>query len=203
MEHTNNCYLNKSFSSLTLLSIFALNPRPRQNPPTMKRDFLRLLKELEEDELREELRMLYDRFPVLREYYKLELSANTAQVLEKYKKDVRKAFFTGRRRMGKRGRSNSNKILKAFSEVSIHAKDLVQLHLYRVEVMIEAIHYYGVTNESFHDSTVKSFANALKLAKNEVLLDGIQEDAERLVVLFHECKNLHWFSLSETMREYY
>ncbi|MEM6771675.1 MAG: DUF6155 family protein, partial [Bacteroidota bacterium] len=82
----------------------------------MKRDFLRLLKELDEDELREELRMLYDRFPVLREYYKLELSANTTKVLEKYKKDVRKAFFTGRRRMGKRGRSNSNKILKAFSE---------------------------------------------------------------------------------------
>lgn len=147
--------------------------------------------------------MLYDRFPVLREYYKLELSNNTAKVLEKYKKDVRKAFFTGRRRMGKRGRSNSNKIIKAFSEVSIHAKDLLLLHLYRVEVMIEAIHYYGVTNESFHASTVKSFTKALKLAKNEVLLDSIQPEAERLVALFHECKILHWFSFSEAMREYY
>lgn len=169
----------------------------------MKRDFLRLLKALDEDELRDELRMLYDRFPTLREYYKLELSENTGAVLDKYKKDVRKAFFTGRRRMGKRGRSNSSKVIKSFSEVSIHAADLVRLHLYRVEVMIEAIVYYGVDAESFYESTVKSFAKAMKLAENEMLLADVRPEAERLVELFHHGKRLHWFTLSHVMREHY
>jgi len=169
----------------------------------MKRDFLKLLKALDEEELREELLALYERFPVLREYYKLELGTSTKDILEKYKKDVRKAFFTGRRRMGKRGRSNSSKIIKAFTEVSIHNKDLVILHLYRVEVMIEAINNYRVDAEQFHDSTVKSFAKALTLAKKHVLLEDVRPEAERLMALFHECKRCGWFTLSEVFREYY
>jgi len=72
----------------------------------MKRDFLRLLKELDEDELREELKTLYDRFAVVREYYKLELSTNTKAVLDRYQKEIRKAFFPSRGyRMNRRARS--------------------------------------------------------------------------------------------------
>lgn len=169
----------------------------------MKRDFLRLLKELDEAELREELKMLYDRFPVLREYYKLELSANTAAVLEKYKKALRKAFFTGRRRMNKRGRSASSRVIKDFAAVSIHPRDLVLLQLHRVAVMIEAITYYRVDSEPFHDSTVKSFRKALQLAEKEALLDSTREEAQRLIWLFEEQKRLEWFSLAEVGREFY
>ncbi len=169
----------------------------------MKRDFLRLLKELDEHELRDELQNLYDRFPVLREYYKLELSANTGKVLEKYKKDVRKAFFTGRgRRMARRGRSNSNKIIRAFSEVSIHARDLLELHLYRVEVMTEAIDFFGIDSESFHDSTVKSFAKALGMARKELLLDSFRPRIEQLARTFDEKKRLYYFTFSEVLREH-
>ncbi|MEO0731304.1 MAG: DUF6155 family protein [Bacteroidota bacterium] len=150
----------------------------------MKRDFLKLLKTLEEDELREELQMLYDRFPAVKEYYRLELSANTAAVLDKYKKQIRKAFFTGRgRRMGKRGRSNSKKTLKEFAQVSIHARDLVELHFYRVRVMLEAADFYYVTNEGFHQSIVSSYAEACRLAEKEVLLDSFREPARKLIPL--------------------
>ena len=175
----------------------------RSNLSNMKRDFLRLLKELEEDELRDELRMLYDRFPVIREYYKLELSANTAAVLEKYKKAVRKAFFTGRRRMNKRGRSASSRVIKEFAAVSIHPKDLVLLHLHRVDVMTEAIKYYRIDAEPFHDSTVKSFRKALQLAEKEALLESVREEAQRLIWLFEEGKRLEWFSLGAVGREFY
>jgi len=147
----------------------------------MKKDFLRLLKELDEDELREELKGLYERFPTLREYYKLELSGSTRAVLDKYKKDVRKAFFTGRRRMGKRGRSNSAKVIKDFKEVSIHAKDLVELNFYRVEVMIEAMDYSNVDNEPFYNSMLKSFERAAAMAQKELMLDTFRELADKIV----------------------
>lgn len=150
----------------------------------MKRDFLRLLKELDEDELREELKSLYERFPVLREYYKLELSGSTKAVLEKYKKAVRKTFFTGRRRMGKRGRSNSAKVIKDFKEVSIHAKDLIELNFYRVAVMIEAMEYYNVESEPFYNSMFTSFVRAAEMAKKELMLDTFREVAEEIVTDF-------------------
>ncbi|TXF89153.1 hypothetical protein FUA23_11625 [Neolewinella aurantiaca] len=150
----------------------------------MKRDFLRLLKELDEDELREELKTLYERFPALREYYKLELSGSTKAVLDKYKKDVRKAFFTGRRRMGKRGRSNSAKVIKDFREVSIHAKDLIELNFYRVAVMVEAMEFYNVESEPFYNSMLKSFERSAEMAKKELMLDTFRETADEIVSNF-------------------
>jgi hypothetical protein len=150
----------------------------------MKRDFLRLLKELDEEELREELKSLYERFPALREYYKLELSGSTKGVLDKYKKDLRKAFFTGRRRMGKRGRSNSARVIKDFKEVSIHAKDLIELHFYRVSVMIEAMDHYNVDNEPFYNSMLKSFERSAELAQKELMLETFREMAEEIVAHF-------------------
>lgn len=152
----------------------------------MKRDFLRLLKELDEDELREELKSLYERFPVLREYYKLELSGSTKSVLDKYKAAVRKAFFTGRRRMGKRGRSNSARVIKDFKEVSIHAKDLIELHFYRVAVMIEAMEYYHIDNEPFYNSMLTSFVRAAEMAQKELMVDTFREMADKIVSDFEE-----------------
>lgn len=169
----------------------------------MKRDFLRLLKELDEDDLREEMKVLYERFPAIREYYKLELSANTGKVLEKYKAAVRKAFFTGRRRMNKRGRSASSRVIKDFSAISIHPKDLLELHLHRVAVMIEAIKTYRVDSIPFHESTVKSFHKALRMAEKEMLLEGTREEAQRLIWLFEEQKRVRGISLSEVAREFY
>jgi len=150
----------------------------------MKKDFLRLLKELDEDELRGELKALYERFPVLREYYKLELSGSTKAVLDKYKKDVRKAFFTGRRRMGKRGRSNSARVIKDFKEVSIHAKDLIELNFYRVAVMIEAMEYYHVENEPFYHSMLKSFERSAEMAEKELMLGTFRAMADEIVSSF-------------------
>lgn len=155
----------------------------------MKKDFLRLLKALDEDELREELKALYERFPAIREYYKLELSGNTKAVLDKYKADVRKTFFTGRRSMGKRARSNSARVIKDFKEVSIHAKDLIELYFYRVAVMVEAIDFYMVDNDSFYNSMLSSFEQAAKMAQKELLLDTFRATAEEIVVTFESIDN--------------
>lgn len=169
----------------------------------MKRDFLRLLKELDADDLREEMKVLYDRFPAIREYYKLELSSNTSVVLDKYKAAVRKAFFTGRRRMNKRGRSASSRVIKDFAAISIHPKDLILLHLHRVDVMIEAIKHYRVESIPFHESTVKSFRKALLMAEKEMLLEDVREEAQRLIWLFGEQSRVRGMSLSEVGREFY
>jgi hypothetical protein len=147
----------------------------------MKRDFLKLLAELDEEELREELKALYERFPVLREYYKMELSGNTRKLLEKYKVALRKTFFTGRRRMGRRARSNSAKVIKDFKEISIHAKDVIELQFYRVAVMIEAMEHYNVDNEQFCNSLQSSFTQAAKLAEKELMLDIFKLTAQAIV----------------------
>ena len=169
----------------------------------MKRDFLKLLAELDEDELREELKALYERFPVLREYYKMELSGNTRKLLEKYKAALRKTFFTGRRRMGKRARSNSAKVIKDFKEISIHAKDLIELQFYRVAVMIEAMEYYNVDSEQFCHSMIRSFVQAAELAQKELMLDTFKETAEVIVKAWEGPGYYSGSSLLEVYNQYW
>ncbi|WP_020567389.1 DUF6155 family protein [Neolewinella persica] len=169
----------------------------------MKRDFLKLLAELDEDELREELKALYERFPVLREYYKMELSGNTRKLLEKYKTTLRKTFFTGRRRMGRRARSNSAKVIKDFKEISIHTKDLIELQFYRVAVMVEAMEYYNVDNEQFCNSVQKSFIQSAKLAQKELMLDTFKLTAQAIVDAWDGPDYYSDASLQEVYDEYW
>jgi hypothetical protein len=196
-----------------LLKTFTLHLRPRPdkqcpnspNPqtPTMKRDFLKLLAELDEDELREELKALYERFPVLREYYKMELSGNTRKLLDKYKTALRKTFFTGRRRMGKRARSNSAKVLKDFKAISIHAKDVIELQFYRVAVMVEAMEHYNVDNEQFSHSMLRSFVQAAEMAQKELMLDTFRETAEAIVKAWESPQYYNDVDLQEVFDKYW
>ena len=167
----------------------------------MKRDFTKYLKHLEEDELREELQRLYDRFPVLREYYQMELG-DAKKVVDKYKAALRKSFFPTRSK-GKRGRSQSRKLIKAFAAVSIHPRDLVELHFYRAELMAEYIAARDIDSEAYHDSTVKAFAEACEMAETEVLLDYFGDGARQLTELFERQRRRRNFSFYPTFRHYW
>ena len=167
----------------------------------MKRDFNKLLTSLNEEELREEMQRLYARFPVLREYYQMELG-DAKKVVDKYKAALRKSFFPARGR-GKRGRSQSRKLIKKFAEVSIHPKDLVELHFYRAELMAEYIRARRIDSEAYHDSTVKAFEEACTMADREVLLDTFADGARQLTELFEGQRRDRRYSFYPTYRAHW
>ncbi|WP_116107696.1 DUF6155 family protein [Lewinella sp. IMCC34191] len=167
----------------------------------MKRDFNKYINHLEEEELREELQRLYARFPVLKEYYQMELT-DPQKVVDKYKTALRKAFFPARGR-GKRGRSLSRKLIKKFAAVSIFPKDLVELHLYRAELMAEYIAARRIDSEAYHASTVKAFADAAAMAEKEVLLDTFADGARQLTELFEGQRRHRHYSFYPTYRRYW
>ncbi|MCP9236162.1 DUF6155 family protein [Lewinella sp. JB7] len=167
----------------------------------MKRDFNKFIAHLDADELRDELAMLYGRFGVLREYYAMELT-DPKKVIDKYKANMRKAFFPARGR-GKRGRSASSKLIKAFSAISIHPKDVIELQFYRAELMTEYIGARRIDSEAFHESTVKTFADACAGAEQEVLLDYFAVGAGKLAELFEQQRRNRHFSLYPTYRRYW
>jgi hypothetical protein len=167
----------------------------------MKRDFNKYLAHLDEDGLRTELANLYARFPVLREYYTMELT-DPKKVIDKYKSDMHKAFFPTRGR-GKRGRSQSSKLIKKFAAISIHPKDLVELNFYRAELMTEYINARRIDSEAFHDSTVKTFAQACEMAEREVLLDYFGAGARVLCQLFEQSRRVAAYSLWPTYHQYW
>jgi hypothetical protein len=157
---------------------------------------------LDEDELREELAMLYGRFPLLRAYYDMELADDPKPLIDKYKHALRKTFFPSRGR-GKRGRSLSSKVIKEFSLIAVHPKDVVEMHFYRAELMAEYIAARRIDGETFHASAVKAYADACQRAEREVLLDYFAEGARRLADYFEANRRNTRYSYWPTYGSYW
>jgi hypothetical protein len=168
----------------------------------LKRAVKTYFNHLNEDELRDELARLYGRFPILRAYYDMELADDPKPLIDKYKLQLRKTFFPTRGR-GKRGRSLSRKVIKEFSLIAVHPKDVVEMHFYRAELMAEYIDAHRLDSDSFHASTVKAYADACALAEREVLLEYFGGGARVLAEYFEGKRRSHHHSFWPTYRTYW
>lgn len=134
----------------------------------MKREFNKYLKSLTDKELVKELQKLYTKFDNVKQYYQLELGTDSKAVLDQFKARVKKEYFPSRG-YGEARNSVSRKVVTEFKKISIHPKDIVDLLLYRVEMMLDFTLSYGDMDEAFYNSLYKSFAEACKHIKKEQL----------------------------------
>jgi len=134
-----------------------------------KAELNKYLKELNKSGLEKEVKKLYTKFKEVKQYYELEFSEDTTVILEEYKSQIRKEYFPSRG-YG-RGRSReSRKVITAFKKISIFPKDVIELLLYRVSVMIEYTSNYGDIDEAFYNSLGSSYEEACKMIKRESLV---------------------------------
>lgn len=146
----------------------------------MKRELNKYLNSLSEKELIREVKKLFDRFPAVQDFYAMELAADTSKILDEYKKKIQKEYMPVRG-YGRASSSASLKIIRDFKKISIHAKDVVELLLYRTEMMIEFSKAYGDINEAFYNSLASSFAQACKLISKEKLEKEFRTHCQTLV----------------------
>ena len=94
----------------------------------------KLLQSMEKDELIEEMLKLADKFAVVRDYFTVELSGDTAPLLQKAKLAITRQFQTpaGQFRPEPKA-SNLNKIIRDFERLSIFKSDLAGLLVHRID----------------------------------------------------------------------
>lgn len=133
-----------------------------------KRDLNQYLDGMSSIELKKEINKLYTKFKDVQKYYELELSGDTSAVLAEYKNKIKKEYFPSRG-LPRASSSECRKIISAFKKISIFQSDVVDLILYRVEVMVKFTGVYGDIDEPFYNSLETSFNEACKLIKQEYL----------------------------------
>jgi hypothetical protein len=166
----------------------------------MKRNFQKLINNLEAEELREELTELYDRFELVRKYYSVELSGDTSKTVAKYKAQLKKLFLPARGR-GKRARSLSAKVLKEFANISVFPEDLIELYFYRTDMMMEHIRVQRVDNDGYHASLVSSFKESCQRANKALLGERFKETALELTERYKDQRRFR--DTSYQMQELY
>lgn len=145
-----------------------------------KTELSKYLKQSTKAELEKEVKKLYDKFKEVKQYYEIEFTTDTTKIVETHKKKIYKEYFTSRGYPGK-GRSNaSRKVITDFKKISIFQKDVIELLLYRVEVMLDYAEY-GDMGEAFYNSLTRSFDEACKLMANEQLIADFKKKSEKLL----------------------
>ncbi|AHM58289.1 hypothetical protein D770_00055 [Flammeovirgaceae bacterium 311] len=140
----------------------------------------RYLKSLEKQELETEVKKLFSKIPAVKQYYEQELTGDSGAVLEKYKAKIRKEYFRGRG-FGNASSSASRKAVQDFKKISVFPRDVVELWLYRTEMMLDYTLAWGDLNESFYNSLCMSFEEACCMICKEGLESEFQDYCTRIL----------------------
>ncbi len=145
-------------------------------------DFKRLIKEMTEDELRAELLKLFQKLDQVQAFYGQDLMTkeDRQKILDDYKKKVHSQYWT--RGGNPRDVSNSmvRSILTEFEKVSAFPHEIVDLYLYRVEVLTNWANTFGGAPDGDYNASSTSFEKAMKLIQKNQLLSYFKNRIEAL-----------------------
>ncbi|MEM1120629.1 MAG: DUF6155 family protein [Bacteroidota bacterium] len=153
-----------------------------------KRELSKYLKQATKAELEKEIKKLYDKFKDVKQYYELEFTNDTTEIVNKHKAAIKKEYFPSRG-YGKARNGVSRKVITDFKKIAIFQKDVIDLLLYRVEMMLEYTNTYGDIDEAFYNSLERSFDEACRLIQQEKLEKEYRIYCEELI---DQTNNFGW-----------
>lgn len=168
----------------------------------MKRDFTKHIKSLSQKELVVEINKLYNQLDAVKQYYKQTLTGDSSAILAKYKAQIKKEYMPTRG-YGRARSGESKKVITAFKKIAVFPKDIIDLTLYRAEMMMAFTLAYGDIDESFYNSLASSFESACAMIVKEKILAKFQDRCQQLI---KDAEELGWGvydDLDETYKEYF
>lgn len=155
---------------------------------SVKTQLSKYLKEMTKQDLEKEVKKLYTKFKPVKDFYEMELSGDTTQLVKTAKDQIRKEYFPTRG-YGKARSSVSRKVISDFKKIAIFQRDVIDLLLYRVEMMLDFTNEYGEITDAFYVSLESSFEEACKLIEKEKLQAEYKNACKMLV---NEAKDFGW-----------
>ena len=145
------------------------------------------LKKLDKDKLINLISDLYRNNKSVKDFFDFYVNPNEMEIFEKYRDKVFEAFYP------KRGFNYSlktgKKAISDFKKLSASADLVASLMLFYVEMGVKFTNDYGDINESFYSSIETTYHAALKLMKNENLLDKFADRSRKVV---NDTRNIGW-----------
>lgn len=144
---------------------------PQMNATTLKKN----LEQKTKEELIQEIATLYNKFPVVKEYYQAQ-DGDINLILEKYKDIIRKEFSPSKG-SPKARLSVAKKAIQDFKKITDEAELLADIMLTFVESVSDFNSEFGPDVESFYTSPENLFEETLQLLKNHHLLPLFKDRA--------------------------
>ncbi|MEM9219917.1 MAG: DUF6155 family protein [Cyanobacteria bacterium P01_F01_bin.150] len=139
------------------------------------------LKQLPQDELVAEIAELFKRFPEVKDFYQVKLSAgDDSAIAEKYKKVIENEFFPARG-FGKARLSVGKKAITDYKKVCSTMSGLIDMMLFYVEQGVQFTVEYGDIDEPFYNSMESVYDKALALIVQSSLHEQFYQRCSQVV----------------------
>lgn len=157
------------------------------------------LQELSEEELREEMIRLYQRFPLVKEYFQLELSQDSTTLVSVYKQKIQRYYFPKGKSVKRPKAAKMRELIRDFQRISTFPYDVADLLLYQAECMVTFSENKGYVSAGFQQTLISRYKEALVLIKKEMLKDSFMQ---RCQVILKKSRFMHWDTYEQLLSLY-
>jgi len=149
-----------------------------------KSTFLKHINQLDENELKEELMLLFSKVSAVSQYYKMELgSASERQkTYDKAKSEIESKYKTKSYRKPRRPRIQKiKKIISELKKVTVLEYEMIDIYLYNAECASNFHNEYDFYSTPLFNTILQSFESALDLIKQNKMEDIYKERCLKIV----------------------
>ncbi|MFC4096794.1 DUF6155 family protein [Euzebyella saccharophila] len=153
-----------------------------------KRALKKYLKEVPKTALEEQVLDLYERFPVVKEYYNFIFNPREDKLVQEAKTKISNEYFPVKRKRPRARRSVAQKYIKHFIKLGVNPPLIADVMLYNLEIAQLFAQERNV-NEAFFKSMLNSFKEVLQFVSINALLPQFKD---RIIKIYKESQEKNW-----------
>ena len=153
-----------------------------------KRKLKKYLNDLKKEALEEQLLDLYQRFPVVKEYYDFVFDPKEDKLVQEAKTKISNEYFPVRRKRARARRSVAQKYIKHFIKLGVEPRLTAEVMLYNLEIA-QTFSAEKNVPDAFYKSMLNSFEQAVRFVLGNGLL---LEFRERILNVFKRTQAQDW-----------
>lgn len=144
--------------------------------------FKKLIAEMDEVALREELLKLYTKLPIVKDFYNQDLMTEEERqvVLKTYKDKIYKQFWTPKGNPKMANNAQIRSLITEFEKIAVFPYDVIDLLIYRVETTTDHANDFGGTSDADYNASITAFKKAVKLIKENNLKSYFDARCKRI-----------------------
>ncbi|MEE9365048.1 MAG: DUF6155 family protein [Cellulophaga sp.] len=161
-----------------------------------KRALKKYLSELKKKELEAQLLDLYERFPLVKEYYNFVFNPKEGKLIQEAKIKISNEYFPTKRRRPKARRSVAQKYIKHFIKLGVDPYLITDVMLYNLEIAQSFS-----KNKNVPDPFYKSMLNSFSEVVQYVIVNSILTDfKQRILNIYTITQEDNWLFSEEFTR---
>ena len=163
--------------------------------------FLKHIQNLEEDDLRSELTLLYDKVKEVKQFYMMEIGSeqDRQKRYDKAKTEITAKFKTKSYRRPRRPRIQKiNKIISELKQISVFNYEMIDVYLFCSETGLAFMNEYRFDSMPLNNLITKSFEKALNLIAECKMENDYKE---RCIDI--NLKSKRYYEISDLMQQHF